>query len=463
MNQLAAMLDTDLTVDPRARTTRAGADAEPGADFGQVLQDISKPDESAVSADPLGRNVRHGKKGKADSLLAVSADPIVSSTPVARPAAVGGLDGQTEAPTQRVEIEAMRAGAHGAAAAAVPGEALTIEQREDSASSATTTIAGVEAASAAATTLSMTTGTEGATNYSGATNGFAANNAPVVPAAVAAPGQAMRLSLARGEDLTRLTTATDGAKAVPPAFVDVVEGGGRPSGKALGGVAGSNGAGVALAAPTSAGSATNKLATNESARVDTAQHKLLASLDTKAQEARSPVLSIGDTTAWSVGTVARDDAASALRQPVATEATLTAPMGSEEWQMDLGTQLVAMIEKGDQSAVINLSPAELGPVQIDVAVREGEVSVAFAAQVADTRSAIEASLPRLREMLAGEGLSLTNSNINNMLSGFSQQKSSSRGGEDKPSNRGRFSDPDVAVVVQATPNRVRRSLVDLYA
>jgi hypothetical protein len=66
-------------------------------------------------------------------------------------------------------------------------------------------------------------------------------------------------------------------------------------------------------------------------------------------------------------------------------------------------------------------------------------------------------------MLAGEGLSLTNSNINSMLPGFSQQKSPSRGGEDRPSQRGRFADPENAIVVQTTPNRIRRSLVDLYA
>jgi flagellar hook-length control protein FliK len=190
---------------------------------------------------------------------------------------------------------------------------------------------------------------------------------------------------------------------------------------------------------------------------------LLASLEAKGLDARPTAVSIGDPTTWSIGAATREDPTSVLRQSVAPEATLTSPMGSEEWQMDLGTQLVAMIEKGDQSAVINLSPVELGPVQIDVTVHEGEVSVAFAAQVADTRSAIEASLSRLREMLAGEGLSLTNSNINNMLPGFSQQKSPSRGGEDRPSQRGRFADPETAIVVQTTPNRIRRSLVDLYA
>ena len=252
---------------------------------------------------------------------------------------------------------------------------------------------------------------------------------------------------------------------VNPALVEGVESGSRLAGKSMAGGAGGSGAGMVLNAASAAvaASAAKGSGSGDSTRLATSQPKPPTSLETKAFETRSPTLSLTDPGAWSLGALTREDSTSALRQPVAAEATMTAPMGSEEWQMDLGTQLVAMIEKGDQSAVINLSPVELGPVQIDVAVHEGEVSVAFAAQVADTRAAIEASLPKLRELLAGEGLSLTNSNINNMLSGFSQQKSSSRGNEERPSQRGRFAEPESAVLIQSAPNRVRRSLVDLYA
>ena len=345
MNQLATMLDTDLTVDARARTARTGTDAESGADFGQVLQGISKPDEASVSTEQAGRNSRHSKKGNIDGLLNVSADPVVSTVP-----------------------------------------------------------------------------------------------------------------------MTRTSTATDALKPVHSVPVEALDGSGRTNGKAVGSLAGPNGTGLpATTAVAAAASGISKLSGGDVGRLGTTQHKLLASLEAKGLDARPTAVSIGDPTTWSIGAATREDPTSVLRQSVAPEATLTSPMGSEEWQMDLGTQLVAMIEKGDQSAVINLSPVELGPVQIDVTVHEGEVSVAFAAQVADTRSAIEASLSRLREMLAGEGLSLTNSNINNILPGFSQQKSPSRGGEDRPSQRGRFADPENAIVVQTTPNRIRRSLVDLYA
>jgi flagellar hook-length control protein FliK len=402
------MLDTDLTVDARARTARTGTDAESGADFGQVLQGISKPDEASVSTEQAGRNSRHSKKGNIDGLLNVSADPVVSTVPMTRPVTTEVLDGQNDA----------------------PGDTTLVEQRGDS------LITSTAAAGASVTATSS----------------------------AAVSGQALRISLSRGEEMTRTSTATDALKPVHSVPVEALDGSGRTNGKAVGSLAGPNGTGLpATTAVAAAASGISKLSGGDVGRLGTTQHKLLASLEAKGLDARPTAVSIGDPTTWSIGAATREDPTSVLRQSVAPEATLTSPMGSEEWQMDLGTQLVAMIEKGDQSAVINLSPVELGPVQIDVTVHEGEVSVAFAAQVADTRSAIEGSLSRLREMLAGEGLSLTNSNINNILPGFSQQKSPSRGGEDRPSQRGRFADPENAIVVQTTPNRIRRSLVDLYA
>ena len=477
MNQLATMLDTDLTVDARARTARPGTDAESGADFGQVLQGLSKPDEASVSTEQAGRNSRHDKKGKVDGLLTASADPIVPAMPMARPATTEILDGQLlagqkEAPGEATLVEqrgdslitGTAAGTHALVANHSPEGPKTAAEAPTIGAQAPTNALGAITSDPVSTDATGVNGAPAPSAQGAASASAAAGASVAATGSAAVSGQAMRLALSRGEDMTRTPTVTDALKPMPSVLVEAVESSGRAIGKAAGGLAGPNGAGLpATTAVAAAASGISKLSGGDAGRPGTAQHKLLASLEAKGVDARSSAVSIGDPTTWSPGAVTREEPTAALRQTVAPEATLSAPMGSEEWQMDLGTQLVAMIEKGDQSAVINLSPVELGPVQIDVAVREGEVSVAFAAQVADTRSAIEASLPRLREMLAGEGLSLTNSNINNMLPGFSQQKSPSRGGEDRPSQRGRFADPESAVVIQTTPNRIRRSLVDLYA
>ena len=46
-----------------------------------------------------------------------------------------------------------------------------------------------------------------------------------------------------------------------------------------------------------------------------------------------------------------------------------------------------------------------------MAIREGETSIWFGATQAETRAAIEQAMPRLREMLAANGLSLADSGV----------------------------------------------------
>jgi len=452
MNQLATMLDTDLTVDPRARSARSADEAESGVDFGQVLQGLSKPEDASVDSAGIGHVRRHAKKGVGDGLAITTSESIVPTSP---------LEGAKGAPLTPIDIGSVLAKVDDRATPSASSETKEMGESSTKIDSAAVSLGSTEIG------VPVPNGAPNASMIP-ATNGASGTSAAAGTAGSA--GQASRVGLSRsdvirGEDTGRATPAADASKVVNPALVEGAESGSRLAGKSMAGGAGGSGAGMVLNAASAAvaASAAKGSGSGDSTRLATSQPKPSTSLETTAFETRSPTLSPTDPGAWSLGALTREDSTSALRQPVAAEATMTAPMGSEEWQMDLGTQLVAMIEKGDQSAVINLSPVELGPVQIDVAVHEGEVSVAFAAQVADTRAAIEASLPKLRELLAGEGLSLTNSNINNMLSGFSQQKSSSRGNEERPSQRGRFAEPESAVLIQSAPNRVRRSLVDLYA
>jgi flagellar hook-length control protein FliK len=59
-----------------------------------------------------------------------------------------------------------------------------------------------------------------------------------------------------------------------------------------------------------------------------------------------------------------------------------------------------------KTAEIRLTPAELGPLKIQVVIEDGTANVSFQSQHAVTRDAIEQALPRLRELLAENGLTL---------------------------------------------------------
>lgn len=93
---------------------------------------------------------------------------------------------------------------------------------------------------------------------------------------------------------------------------------------------------------------------------------------------------------------------------VAQQATefIGTPVRDAAWGEQISERVVVMAGNNLKSAEIRLTPAELGPLRIRVSVEDGAANVTFHAQQAVTREAIEQAMPRLREMLAENGLSL---------------------------------------------------------
>ena len=81
------------------------------------------------------------------------------------------------------------------------------------------------------------------------------------------------------------------------------------------------------------------------------------------------------------------------------------------WGNQLGERVVMMAGNQLKTAEIRLTPAELGPLRVRVSVDDGAANVTFHAQHAVTREAIEQALPRLRELLAENGLSLGQADV----------------------------------------------------
>ena len=88
-----------------------------------------------------------------------------------------------------------------------------------------------------------------------------------------------------------------------------------------------------------------------------------------------------------------------------------APVGTPAWAQDIGSRVIMMTESGHHTASLKLSPEHLGPLEINITVRDDKASVWFGAAHADTRAAIETALPRLREMFEAQGLSLADAGV----------------------------------------------------
>lgn len=78
---------------------------------------------------------------------------------------------------------------------------------------------------------------------------------------------------------------------------------------------------------------------------------------------------------------------------------------------ELGERVLWMTKNNLPSAEIRLNPAHLGPVEARVTVTNDQVSVVLTAHHSTTRDALEMALPRLREMFADAGITLSDANV----------------------------------------------------
>ena len=98
-------------------------------------------------------------------------------------------------------------------------------------------------------------------------------------------------------------------------------------------------------------------------------------------------------------------------QAAAAEATISVPVSSGGWPQAVAAQVHWFVSNDVQSATLHLSPEHLGPVEVHIDVQQSQVNVNFSAAHAETRAALEQTVPRLREIFASGGLTLGHTNV----------------------------------------------------
>jgi len=93
-----------------------------------------------------------------------------------------------------------------------------------------------------------------------------------------------------------------------------------------------------------------------------------------------------------------------------TQLSVDVPIQDQRWQKAFSQRVVWSVGNV-QSAQLRINPAELGRIDIQVNVENDKANVVFTAQQGVVKDAIEQALPRLREMLAEQGVELENADI----------------------------------------------------
>ena len=112
----------------------------------------------------------------------------------------------------------------------------------------------------------------------------------------------------------------------------------------------------------------------------------------------------------------RDLAGTAKPTPILTT-TIDRPVMDDAWGEAFQDRVLWMAKGKIQNAEIRLNPAELGPIRVQVSVEDDAAMLQFTAQHSATREAIEQALPRLRDMLSENGLTLAESSVNDQAEG----------------------------------------------
>lgn len=154
--------------------------------------------------------------------------------------------------------------------------------------------------------------------------------------------------------------------------------------------------------------------------------------------------------------------------------TLQSPVTSPQFADELAEKVTMFMrmakDDGTMTAELHLNPAEMGPINIKIALDGQNAQIDFAAAALETRQALEASMPMLSSALDEVGLSLTGGGVSSQTQqSFGQQFAQSGGSPDgRSSSRisGRTGTDGVDEPVARSVNVARltqKGGLDLYA
>ena len=91
--------------------------------------------------------------------------------------------------------------------------------------------------------------------------------------------------------------------------------------------------------------------------------------------------------------------------------TLQTPAGQPGWDVEVGNRIRWMVGQNNPGVELRLNPPELGSIEVKVATEGERTSVTLFAANPAAREALEAALPRLREMFADSGMQLASADV----------------------------------------------------
>lgn len=148
------------------------------------------------------------------------------------------------------------------------------------------------------------------------------------------------------------------------------------------------------------------------------------------------------------------------------ELKIAPQVGTTGWDGALAQKVVWLAGERQQVAELHLNPPHLGPLEVRVSVaadQSGTAHAQFTSPHAAVREAIEAAMPRLREILAESGITLGNTTVGN--ESFRQQQgfTPADGGLAAWREKADAGASSQAGTIAGVTRSVRNGMVDIFA
>lgn len=147
---------------------------------------------------------------------------------------------------------------------------------------------------------------------------------------------------------------------------------------------------------------------------------------------------------------------------VQTQLTVNTPLVDGAWADEFSQKITWMATQHGQSAELHLNPPQLGPLDVLIKVDGDQATALFSSPHAAVRDAIEQALPKLREMLADNGIMLGNASVSDQSAREQQAKQT----DQQHKKEGWQAKIDQSVFVgstQAKSGHHHQGLVDTFA
>ena len=146
---------------------------------------------------------------------------------------------------------------------------------------------------------------------------------------------------------------------------------------------------------------------------------------------------------------------------------LTPTVGSPGWDEAVGQKVTWMASGGLQSASLTLNPPDLGPLQVVLHVNNDHAEATFITAQPEVKQALEAAMPKLREMMDQAGIQLGQATVSTGMPNQQQGQQQTASGRDGRASFGKDGSDEAELNVTTIGVRPAASgglgLVDTFA